>query len=300
MWLSDRYVTGGDVRLSPTRPISRTANPAFYLQRREGEFRYDIPVLPGVYEVRLHFAETVFGEGNIAGGGESSRVFALFVNDQERAEVVDVLSNAGGPNTAWVRVLRDVKPASDNKIHLRFSPFAKEQPFVNGIEVLPATPGAIRPVRIVAQSSPYTDTKHQFWAPDQFFEGGMYVQRHEPVAGTTDVELFQGERYGNFSYAIPVDPKSHYTVTLRFVESWFGPGRPGGGGAGSRIFDVYSGGRTLLRRFDIYKEAGGPLKGLVKTFRGLEPTAQGRLVLQFVPVENYALINSIEVVDEGK
>ena len=47
------------------------------------------------------------------------------------------------------------------------------------------------------------------------------------------------------------------------------------------------------------KEAGGPMRQLKKTFRGLEPNAQGKLNLQFVPVQNYAMINAIEVIDEG-
>jgi hypothetical protein len=300
IWLSDRYYTGGEIRTSPPRPIRRTLDSPLYLQRREGDFRYEIPVRPGEYEVRLHFAETVFGEGNVAGGGESSRVFALYVNDGQQPEAVDVLSNAAGPNTAWIRVLRNVRPSEDGKIRLRFAPFVKEQPFVNGIEVVPATRNGLRPIRIVARSAAYTDSEKRLWEPDHFFEGGMSVLRHEPVAGTPDIDLFQGERYGNFTYDFPVDPKSRYTVTLRFNESWFGPGRPGGGGVGSRVFDVYSGGRTLLHRFDIYKEAGGPLKAVTKTFRGLQPNAQGRLVLQFVPVENYACINSIELLDEGR
>jgi len=39
---------------------------------------------------------------------------------------------------------------------------------------------------------------------------------------------------------------------------------------------------------------------LDKTFHGLTPNAQGMLVLNFVPVENYAEVNAIEVVDESQ
>ena len=71
-----------------------------------------------------------------------------------------------------------------------------------------------------------------------------------------DQELYQSERYGNFTYTIPVVDNSRYTATLRFCEHWFGPGRPGGGGTGSRVFDLYVNGRILLEGFDVFKEAG--------------------------------------------
>jgi hypothetical protein len=105
------------------------------------------------------------------------------------------------------------------------------------------------------------------------------------------------ERYGHFSYAIPVDPRSRYTVALHFVEFYFGPKAPGGGGVGSRVFNVMCNGVLLLGDFDIFKEAG-TLHVLTKTFRHLKPSAQGKLNLTFEPISNYASISAIEVVDE--
>jgi hypothetical protein len=86
---------------------------------------------------------------------------------------------------------------------------------------------------------------------------------------------------------------------LKFCESWFGPNRPGGGGPDSRVFEVYLNGRTLLSKFDLYKEARGSLTAFDRTFHNVEASAQGKLVLQFVPIRNYALINGIEILDEG-
>ena len=83
-----------------------------------------------------------------------------------------------------------------------------------------------------------------------------------------------------------------------FAETWFGPGQPGGGGAGNRLFDVYCNGVALLRSFDIFRAAGGDHRAVEKTFRGIAPNAQGKIVLSFVPVVNYACVNAIEVVDE--
>jgi len=121
--------------------------------------------------------------------------------------------------------------------------------------------------------------------------------RSEPVRNTPDPDLFRAERFGNFTYAIPV-AEGRYNVTLQFAESWFGPGQPGGGGPGSRAFDVYCNGVALLRNFDVFRAAGGDHRAVERTFNGIAPNAQGKIVLSFVPVTNYACVNAIEVADE--
>jgi hypothetical protein len=72
------------------------------------------------------------------------------------------------------------------------------------------------------------------------------------------------------------------------------------GGAGSRIFDLYCNGQSLLRDLDVIGEAGGANRGFVKSFHGLKSNAQGQLALEFAPVRNYAMINAIEVAGESQ
>lgn len=126
--------------------------------------------------------------------------------------------------------------------------------------------------------------------------GRMSDQRQE-IAGSPDPDLFATERYGHFTYAIPVDTRDRYTLVLHFVEFYFGS--QAAGGVGSRVFRVMCNGETLLDNFDIYKEAGS-LHVLVKTFYHLKPTAQGKLNLTFEPVANNATISGIEVLDESQ
>jgi hypothetical protein len=297
-WLSDRYFLGGDVASSPVEKILRTNDLALFHSRREGDFRYDIPLSPGNYELHLLFAERVFGSGNLAGGGETSRLFHVFANGSPLVEQLDVINDAAGSNTADERVFQDISPAPDGFLHLQFSPF-KEKAFVNGIVVIPAPPGKIRPIRILVGTTSYRDRAGRLWTGDRYSLGGQIVTRTEPVSGTQDTEMYQTERYGNFSYAIPV-AEGRYAATLHFSETWFGPDKPTIGGVGSRVFDVYCNGRALLKDFDIFKTAGGGNRAVQKTFRGLTPNAQGKLVLSFVPVKNYASLNAIEIVSEGK
>jgi hypothetical protein len=297
-WSGDQYFQGGEERSVAPRPIANTQDPAMFFHRRQGNFAYRIPLQKGVYELRLYFAETVFGENNVGGGGETTRVFKILANGAELLPVLDVTSDAAGSNTADIKVFKDMRPGNDGTLHLEFVTLNNEVPFVNGIEIVPSRPGAIRPIRILARDSGYTDHSNRLWSADRYFRGGVQVQRHDPIEKTDDEALYQNERFGNFSYTIPVALNSRYTVTMKFCESWFGPERPARGGVGERIFDISFNGRTLLGNFDVFKEAGS-LRALDRTFRGLEPSAQGKLIFTFVPRLQYAMVNAIEVVDEA-
>jgi hypothetical protein len=96
-----------------------------------------------------------------------------------------------------------------------------------------------------------------------------------------------------------VDSRDEYTVSLYFVESFFGTPESSGGGTGSRVFRVLCNGNTLLDHFDIFKEVGN-FHVVKKTFYHIRPTAQGKLNLTFEPIANYATVSGIEVLDESK
>jgi hypothetical protein len=298
VWQSDRFFEGGSVVKLPNHPIAGTREPRLYQSRRQGNFRYDIPLAPGVYELRLHFAETHFGEDNTAGfGGEGSRAFAVQINSRTVINRLDILGEAGA-SAAHVKVFKDVSPSADGKLHLTFLPIVTV-PFLNAIEITSGTPGKLRPIRIVAQPRALTDTNGNSWLPDRFAAGGQMVKRTPEVTGTNEPELYAGERFGNLAYTIPV-PSGIYALTLYMAERWIGPGMPGGGGAGSRLFDILCNGVALVRNFDIFERAGGANRALVQTFHGIKPDHQGRIVLSLLPAKNFALINALEVTDESK
>jgi hypothetical protein len=117
------------------------------------------------------------------------------------------------------------------------------------------------------------------------------------VNGTDDQELYDSERWGNFSYAIPVAP-GRYAVTLHFAAHHGDSPSPSSSGASTaHIFDVYCNGKVLLKAFDLERETRSS-DVVVRRATGLEPNAQGKLVLSFVPVEGYATVTGIEVVPQ--
>ena len=297
VWQADRFFHDGSVFESTARIIAGTRDQRLFTSRREGAFTYDIPLPPGTYELRLYFAENLYGENNVAGGGETSRIFHVYANSVPILRDFDVIKEVGA-STADVRAFKDLSPAEDGKLHLKFEP-STNPAMVSAIEVTPGTRGRIMPIRVVSRDHPYTDKQGRIWAPDEYSRGGQLVMRTEPIANIEDAELLHGERFGNLSYIIPV-PVGRYGVNMYFAESWFGPGHFASGGAGSRVFDILCNGVALRRGFDIFKEARGSDKALLLPIHGLEPDPRGKLVISLLPTLNYASINAIEVVDESK
>lgn len=175
---------------------------------------------------------------------------------------------------------------------------------LSAIELLPVKRGKVSPVRIRAGwTSSWQDSAGRQWQADSYFLGGNALVRttnpaEQGNATAADMGLYASERWGNFSYAVPV-PDGRYGVTLKFCEGHYGKRNTGVGGLGSRVFDVYCNGVALLRDFDIFKEAGGEGRPLNRTFTGIRPTAQGKIVLTFVPVKGMACVNGIEVVEDS-
>ncbi len=289
-WGPDRYVHGGGTwRLTDGR-IARTSDPFLFQHWRGGDSRYDIPLKPGVYELHLYFVAS-------EAANEEMPTFTVWINGKIVLPNFDIETDALGPNIADERILRDVSPASDGKLHLAFTN-ERGAPEISAIEIVPGLAHKQLPIRLLMQRTPYTDRNGNVWRPDDYFMYGQLSDLHQPAGDSSDPDLFSSERYGHFTYAIPVDTSDRYTLVLHFVEFYFGADGSGGGGVGSRVFKVMCNGQTLLDHFDIYKEAGR-LHVLTKTFYHLKPSAQGKLNLTFEPIVNNATVSGIEVLDEG-
>jgi malectin (di-glucose binding ER protein) len=304
LWSPDSYFSGGDSVQSAVQHIWRTQDPIIYRSSRQGNFTYNIPLKPGTYELRLHFAETFYGPENVGGGGEGNRIMAVLANGQPLLQDFDVLADSGGDRTAEVKVFPDISPAADGQLHLSFSSVKGDGAMLSAIEILPGIRGHVRPVRIVARDVPYYSNDSHWWSPDVYFKGGQLSTSQEPAIGTDDPEFYEIQRWGHFSYAIPVPP-GKYTVTLHFIEH-----RAADEGldrktalnqnstmAEGRVFNVFCNGKTILADLNILEEAGEN-RPLVRRIKGLEPNAQGKLLLEFVPVSRYATVSAIEVVPD--
>lgn len=304
-WGGDRYFTGGyqdslrfgDQERSVQHPFILAApDQTPFRSFRAGDFSYRIPLPAGKYELRLYFSEVVFGMTDSGDGAEDRRIFDVIMNGRPLLAYFDIFSDAGAANTADIRVFESVSPAPDGFLTLDFRPI-REAAWLNAIELIPNDSARAQPVRIGAQNNDYIDRKGQVWSSDRYFIGGRDTSDGKLPSGTDDPDLFTRQRYGHFSYRLPVPP-GRYRLRLLFAETFFGPNNRGKGGVGSRVFNVYCGGTAILRQFDIFREAGED-HALEKVFHGIEPNAQGRVDLTFEPVVNYATVQAIELVDEG-
>ena len=293
LWSADTWSSGGAAVKGPSEHIWRTLDPEFYRTSRQGQFRYDIPLKKGVYELRLHFAETTFGPES-SGGGEGSRIMTVRANGVPLLTDFDIAADAGASRTADIKVFPNIEPAPDGQLHLEFAGNDGRQATLSAIEITPGVRGQLKPVRLLARQSPYYSNDSQWWSPDNYFEGGQIATYSTPVTGTDDPEMYQTERWGNFTYAIPVPP-GKYSVALHFAARHGDPAASAENGPHPvRVFNVFCNGTALLENFDLRHEAKQS-DIVIRKFSSLEPNAQGKLVLSFVPVDGYASVAGIEV-----
>ena len=303
LWSPDSYFSSGAAVPSAVQHIWRTQDPIVYRSSRQGDFSYNIPLKPGTYELHLHFAETYYGPENPGGGGEGSRMMTVLANGQPLLRDFDVLADSGGDRTAEVKVFPDIAPAADGQLHLTFSSGKGGGAMLSAIEILPGIHGRVRPVRIVARDVPYYSNDSHWWSPDTYFKGGQLSTSQEQANGADDPEFYETERWGHFSYAIPVAP-GRYTVTLHFIEHHasaespdHNPSGAAGGASEGRVFNVFCNGKTVLSNLNILEQAGEN-RPLTRKLKALEPNAQGKILLEFVPVTRYATVTAIEVLPE--
>jgi Malectin domain len=285
-WLAEQYCVGGTPFAHSEHEIQGTDDPALFREGREGKFKCRIPAKSGIYQLELLFADT-------SGDKEAARQVDFTINDR-RSGALDIVDEAGGDNITVGKVYAGIKPMSDGTIHLDFT---SDGAFINAIELKSSSSEKGAPLYMLAGPSVVRDNAGNLWGPERFFLGGRRTFRPDNLPNIENARIFEWERYGHFRYLIPVVPGSEYRLRLYFSEGWFGTNNGGPGGIGSREFDVYCNGETLLTNFDILREQKDGTA--VETFDHIKPTAHGMLELEFAPRENYPLINAIEIDPEG-
>jgi len=83
---------------------------------------------------------------------------------------------------------------------------------------------------------------------DGYFSGGDTSSTTDNIGGTTEDTVFQSERYGSYSYNIPVT-QGTYSIDLQFAEIYHTT-------AGSRAFNLLIEGQVEMSNVDLYTLAG--------------------------------------------
>ena len=103
----------------------------------------------------------------------------------------------------------------------------------------------------------------------------------------TCLGVYRTERYGNFSYNIPVSNGSKYVI-LKFAEIYFNT-------VGARIFNVNINGVRVISNLDIFKEVGFA-KPLDLSFP--VSVTNNNINIEFIPVVQNPKVSGIEVLSQ--
>ncbi|WP_278251890.1 malectin domain-containing carbohydrate-binding protein [Sabulibacter ruber] len=162
------------------------------------------------------------------------------------------------------------------------------------LAVQTGTGGGGTTVRINAGGTQVTAANGDVFNADQYFGAGEAFTNTQivDIAGTSDDALYRSERYGSFSYNIPVTSGT-YRLRLHFAEIYFGAAGGGAGGNGKRVFNVTAEGQTILSNFDIYAQVGA-MTALVREFQ--VNVTDGTLNVALSSVVEHPKISAIEVI----
>ena len=145
----------------------------------------------------------------------------------------------------------------------------------------------------------YIDQSGKTWLSDQektdsldwgVIGGDVVLRETVEIPGTQAPLVYLNESYSMAGYIFDLAP-GKYTVRLHFAETYDGVIAEG-----ERVFDVSFNGKVVLKDFDVFKEAGGANKPVIKEFKGVE--VKDKLAIDFETNIQNAEINGIEILAE--
>jgi hypothetical protein len=289
VWSEDRFFEAGRAVESGVE-IEAADDPALYRSSRRGsDFTYAIPVQPGLYTVRLKFAEP---------DSERSftRPFNVAINGREMLRNFDICQDARGFRKADDRVFRYVVPRADGKIVLRFTggfePWQEtDEAIVQAIEILPEARSTVR-INCGGEAD-FVDWNSFVWDRDRELGEGEAVGSASPVAQASptlyDQALYQTARCGReVSYALALPP-AMYTVHLKFAELWLPE-------PGLRPMDIEINGHVVRKAWDPGEAAGQVGMAIDLRELNVAPDRDGVFTIRVRAVgENDAILQGIEV-----
>ena len=136
------------------------------------------------------------------------------------------------------------------------------------------------------------------WVADADFSGGNTSYTSAAISTTlvanpAPQEVYQTERYGDFTYTMPnLTAGASYTVNLGFAEIYWTA-------AGKREFNVLINGAQVLTNFDVFATAGGENIAIVKSFPATA-SATGTITVQFTTgAADLPKVSGIQILSGG-
>jgi hypothetical protein len=293
VWSTDRFFSSGSP-MSTNAAIEgaspSTADQALYQSGREGQdFSYAIPVKPGIYAMRLKFAEPKhewFFE----------RPLNVSINGRVVMSNVDICHVARGPRKAYEKVFRYLVPDANGNLVLRLTSGddalkQSDLAMVQAIEVVPQDKQAIR--IDCGSETDCIDWNSFVWNADHNIQGGAILKSQEPVAQASptvyDQRLYQTARTGKeIAYTIAAPP-GLYSVHLKFAELWLAA-------PGQRPMDIEINGQRVREKWDPAAAAGQCKMAADLRLDDVAPNAAGQIVIRVRAAgDNDAILQGVEI-----
>lgn len=288
-WSADRFFSGGEGFASTGVPPVAADEELYVCWRAGDEFTYSIPVAPGLYALRLKFAECEHEWSFL-------RPFDLDINGRSVLRNFDVCWIARGPLRTVERVFRYLVPDADGNLVLRFRggweplPETKSEAMIQAIEVVPEDKTALR--IDAGATAPYIDWNSFVWESDTFCDGDV-IQADGPVDQASpalyDQALYQTARTGKIlRYALPASP-GLYTVHLKFAEMWLAE-------IGQRPMHIDINGARFKKNWDPAAAAGRTGMAIDLRAENITPDSDGRIAVVISAAgEHDAIVQALEI-----
>ena len=291
-WEPDAYYTSGtSYTTRPIVPIAATEEDELYLTGRYADptdppMFYDIPLQEGRYRVIMHFTDT-YGPTS----EPNKRIFNVLMQSKVAFQDVDIVKEAGGPRTALQKSMTTY--VNDGSLKIEFES-KLQNAALTAIEIH-SVPANLSPLFINAGGDAFVDSFGNEWKSDVgYYNTGRAFKRNQLISGTNKQQLYQSQRYLNkrkrkiLRYEIPVSSPGTYDVYFHFCDT-----SRKLNGAGQRVFNVKAEGMVLFRDLDVFGEAGGTFRPLVK--KATIEVADSTLTIDFERNVRNPLISGLEV-----
>ena len=290
VWMKDQYFIGGGVLFKRHYDILGTVNDEVFHIERHGQFRYEIPVPPGTYELILHFTELHWPS-------VGKRLFDVRVEDSISFKNLDLIKMSGLIRRAFS--INYTLPVTDGLLSLEFTNSfpVVDMPKVSGIELkfISTSTDIIDPFPILINcgGGAYIETngtKTRNWISDRnFINGNVYDSSKNPKTLAISNKIYHSERNGPMRYEVPV-PIGRYEVILHFAETFLT-------GIGARLFNIVIEDDVTYKNVDVVKMGNGA------NFKPVTLTSQvnvtdGLLTVVLAPsspARNSPMISGIEI-----
>ena len=208
--------------------------------------------------------------------GAGQRNFNVAINNRLVLSNFDIFVTAGGMNRALEENFAATADPLSGSITINLTAGTTGQPLISGIVATPTGHQApLGDVSIDAGGG----AVGSFMA-EADFNGGSISNSSAPVdtslvpAPVPPQAVFQSDRYGAFTYALPgFVPGSTHTATLYFNETYWSA-------AGKRVFNVLINGTQVLTNFDIIAQTGAKNRAIAEQFPAVADS-NGNITMQF-------------------